>query len=51
MLLFSNHHFQANLRLTTKGLAKELKDHMGGNPKIGGFWYPKMDGENHGKPY
>ena len=25
---FSNHHFQANLRLATKGLEKELKDHL-----------------------
>ena len=24
--------------------------YMGVNPTIGGF-YPKMDGENHGKPY
>ena len=26
------------------------KHHLGGNPKIGGV-SPKMDGENHGKPY
>ena len=24
---------------------------MDGNPKIGGFGTPKMDGENNGKPY
>ncbi len=28
-----------------------VSNDMGVNPRIGGFYHPKMDGENNGKPY
>jgi len=33
-----------------KRWVRGLISYMGGNPRIG-VQYPKMDGENHGKPY